>query len=373
MKGIKMKRRIFGIVITAVIMFTMCAPAMAAGTFGAVSRSADSVIRLTVSGSFGTEKTTGIVIGKGSEAKYVLACLRSVESGSITAGMNEEQNVPASVIAKNSEKNLAVLELEEEIDTAEPIKFKKSALSDGDEIYVLGYYADDDESNISEGTVLSENNFSSDGINAEIYMITPEINERNGGGMVSDKYGHAVGICYYDGNVDANKVITANEIFTVLDENSVDYKKATIIYLLIALFVLLAAAGAGGYLLFNAIMKKRANRPKIIGISGEFADKEIYVTQENINIGRDAKICQIVIIDDLKVSRCHCAIRYDTVKHSFVLTDLSSTHGTYVNGSKLEPNIPRYITPGTVFNIGTGNTSFRTAEGGEASCFDLPQ
>ena len=359
-----MKKRILSIVSAALIVFLLGAPVLAGGIPSAVSRAANSAVRLTVKTSLGTERTTGTAIGKDSHVRYVLTSLHSVEAGEILVGTNEEQNIPAKVTVRSDKLDLAVLELGEELDGVKPAKFKKNALNDGDTVYTVGYYANEDAANISEGTVQSRNNFSANGVSAEIYRVSAAVTARNSGGMLLNKYGSAVGICYYDGNTSENKVITNNEIFAMLDENGVEYKKATIIYLLAAIILILAALCAAAYVILRNVKTKRANRPRLIGQTGEFAGEEIPVTAENINIGRDAKICQIVVLGDNKVSRCHCSVRYDEMKRTFILTDLSSTHGTYVNGAKLEPNVPKYIASGTVFNVGTGNTSFRAVEGG---------
>ena len=73
-----------------------------------------------------------------------------------------------------------------------------------------------------------------------------------------------------------------------------------------------------------------------------------------------------MILSDEKVSRCHCSVRYDNIKEMFVITDLSSTHGTYINGSvKLEPNVPKYIKSGTGFHVGSEKISFVVSKGGD--------
>ena len=352
----------------AVMMIIAAVPVLAGGIPGAVSRSASSVVRLTVNNSFGTEKVTGVAIGKGRRAKYILTGLRAVEgkTDSILVGCSDDENISASVIATDSKTGLAVLELSEELDTAKPAKLKMKELKEGDAVYTIGYYAKEDSANITDGTVMALSSYSANGLSSGIYQITADVTARNNGGMMSDKRGSLAGICYYDGNTDSNKAITSVEISAMLDNHEIDYKKATIIYLIIVIVLIAAAVAAAAYAILMWLKQKKENQPRLIGVSGEMMNQSIPVTAENISIGRDAKICQIVVLNDSKVSRCHCSIRFDSFKHTFVITDLSSTHGTYVNGEKLEPNVPRYISPGTVFSLGSENTSFRTAEGGDA-------
>ena len=53
------------------------------------------------------------------------------------------------------------------------------------------------------------------------------------------------------------------------------------------------------------------------------------------------------------MSRKHCCIRYDASAEAFVLTDLRSTYGTYLNnGRKLEPDKLYNLKPGDSFYAG---------------------
>ncbi len=359
-----MKKRVLSVITAVLAAFVMCVTAFAADVPAAVSRAASSAVRLTVKTNLGTEKTTGIAIGKDKDAKYILTCLRSVENGEILVGTSDEQNVKASVIASDAKSNLAVLELSEPLVGVKPIKIKIKEIKEGAPVYAVGYYASDDETAVTEGTIMAKSDLSSGGIEVGVYQTSARISERNSGGMLCDRSGAAVGICYYDGNAGANKAITGEAISEMLTNNQIEYKKATILYTLLAAALIAAIVAAAVIFAVSSFNKKKKNRPRLVGTAGDFNGQEIPVTSETINIGRDAKICQVVILSDTKVSRCHCGVRYDEMKHSFIITDLSSTHGTYVNGEKLEPNVPKYIPSGTVFNVGTGNTAFMTVEGG---------
>lgn len=361
-----MKKRIFSIIAAALLMIIAAAPVLADNAPSAVERSAASVVRLTVNTSFGEENVSGIVIGKGSGARYILTGLRVIEgrTGDILAGFDEGENITASVAATDEKTGIAVLELNGDIDGIKPAKLRMKELETGDKVYTVGYYAKKDSANIKEGTVLSHNSYSSGALAAQIYQVTAAVTARNNGGMLTDKRGTLAGICYYDGNTEANKVVTSAEIARVLDSLGMKYKKATVLYLIIAIILIAAALAAAVCGIYAYMKKKRENQPRLTGMSGELLNQSVPVTAENISIGRDAKICQIVIMHDAKVSRCHCSIRYDAMKHSFVLTDLSSTHGTFVNGQRLEPNVPRYIGTGTVFKLGSDGTAFMVCEGG---------
>lgn len=73
-----------------------------------------------------------------------------------------------------------------------------------------------------------------------------------------------------------------------------------------------------------------------------------------IFIGRDPASCKILFGEGaVGVSRKHCCIRYDASAEAFVLTDLRSTYGTYLNnGRKLEPDKLYNLKPGDSFYAG---------------------
>lgn len=364
-----MKKRIF-ISILASVMLVMGICAYAADNVPyAVSQAAKSIVRITVKNSFGTDEVTGIVIGKGFKSRYILTSFRSLEGreGDVFVGATGEQNIKAAgVIASSPEKDIAVLELTEDIKDVKIAKLKNGDVKNEASVYALGYYSRDDSNAISEGAVNSKNNFRwAERGTFDVYQVTAQMNDKNNGGALVDKFGNVVGMNFYDGNVNLNKAITSSEIINVLDEKDVPYKKATILYLILIIALILAAIAAGVYFIVNTLRKKQENMPSIIGVSGEFAGQKITLGSESINIGRDAKSCQVVLMQAPKISRCHCSIRYDGMRGMFALTDLSSTHGTFINNmDKLEPKVPVYIADGTVFCLGDSDTSFRVSLGG---------
>ncbi len=84
-----------------------------------------------------------------------------------------------------------------------------------------------------------------------------------------------------------------------------------------------------------------------------------------IFIGRDASNCKVVFLQGAAgVSSKHCAISYDSVTGLFVLTDLRSTYGTFLNGGeRLTANKQYYLKPGDSFYIGAPANLFRVDVG----------
>jgi hypothetical protein len=69
-----------------------------------------------------------------------------------------------------------------------------------------------------------------------------------------------------------------------------------------------------------------------------------------------------LVIDDMKVSAHHAEIRSEGPSYSsYSITDLGSTHGTYVNSQRLDWNTAYPLTPGNTITI--GDTNFTYEEG----------
>lgn len=77
--------------------------------------------------------------------------------------------------------------------------------------------------------------------------------------------------------------------------------------------------------------------------------REFPLTQTEVNLGRSPDN-QLVLSDDLSVSRHHAQFKYSG--NAYVVTDLNSSDGTYVNGIQLAPHTPRALVPGDQVRIG---------------------
>jgi ABC-type multidrug transport system ATPase subunit/pSer/pThr/pTyr-binding forkhead associated (FHA) protein len=73
--------------------------------------------------------------------------------------------------------------------------------------------------------------------------------------------------------------------------------------------------------------------PHLIGLSGSMSGTRINLIAPQAIIGRDPEMCNIVL-DNSMVSRRHAAIDIDG-QNNATLSDLGSTHGTFVNGERI--------------------------------------
>lgn len=102
----------------------------------------------------------------------------------------------------------------------------------------------------------------------------------------------------------------------------------------------------------------------IKGISGQFAGQTIDMTGNQLVIGRDPRMAQLVYPqskDD--ISRKHVTIRFDEKTQKFVLED-SSSNGTFLSSNeKLESGKPYYLNPGDRFYVADSKEVFELVKG----------
>ncbi len=76
----------------------------------------------------------------------------------------------------------------------------------------------------------------------------------------------------------------------------------------------------------------------LTGVKGSFTGMNIPFHSFPASMGRDTSLCKVQFAPNTKgVSRLHCTISFNA--GVFTVTD-SSTYGTYINGSKINPNTP---------------------------------
>ena len=102
----------------------------------------------------------------------------------------------------------------------------------------------------------------------------------------------------------------------------------------------------------------RRGDPVLVCLSGVYAGCAFPVTS-GIVIGTDPTVCQVVLPAGGGVSRNHCKLSFDTGSGMFVLHDMGSTNGTYLeNGQRIPQGMPYALTPGTRFYLASRANCF---------------
>ena len=90
--------------------------------------------------------------------------------------------------------------------------------------------------------------------------------------------------------------------------------------------------------------------PQVEVIRSGVVQQSISLNQSYLTIGRapDNSLC---LSDDLSVSRYHAQIALTA--NEYVITDVGSSDGTYLNGQRLSPQVPQRLSNGDVVKMGT--------------------
>ena len=102
-------------------------------------------------------------------------------------------------------------------------------------------------------------------------------------------------------------------------------------------------------------LESRANLPQEIVVDIE-PGQAFTIGRFDISVGRRQSSFEFPK-DTKAVSRRHAAIERETAQR-YVIVDLASTAGTFVNGSRLIPNVPQEISGGSRISFGTGGADY---------------
>lgn len=97
-----------------------------------------------------------------------------------------------------------------------------------------------------------------------------------------------------------------------------------------------------------------AINPRLVAVDGPLFGQTFYLDEPFVSIGR--LVSNDICLDDRFVSRVHCVIR--TEDGQYVIEDLNSANGTYVNGERV--------------NVGTLNEGCLIEIGASRFLFELP-
>ena len=103
--------------------------------------------------------------------------------------------------------------------------------------------------------------------------------------------------------------------------------------------------------------KPTSGLPVLYGLAGEYKGAVVPFDGKPIVIGRDPSVSNLVLPQNYTaVSSRHCQINFDQGR--FILEDLHSRNGTFVDGKRLQPGKPAELKAGARFHLGDPANAF---------------
>lgn len=101
-------------------------------------------------------------------------------------------------------------------------------------------------------------------------------------------------------------------------------------------------------------------RPTVYGLTGEYSGRSIPVDDRGITMGRDSAYCQVSFSGNSQgISRRHCTVSFNRMTGTFLLTDVGSTYGTFLeSGMKVIQGQAVTLRPGERFYLADRNNMF---------------
>lgn len=192
--------------------------------------------------------------------------------------------------------------------------------------------------------------------------------ENTGDTQMTDTPNITEGSQSIDGGTEAieNDIAQNTPSSSAVTEGNEEKSKANLgMWIAIAVAVL-AVVGAGIFIILSKKKKPQPEpvqptpvspeafkRPVVRSMSAQHQGMRVSLSDRQILIGR-SKECTIVFKEGTPgVSGRHCSLAWDASSRDFVLTDLKSTYGTYLqNGQRLNAGVPYHLRAGECFYLG---------------------
>ncbi len=249
--------------------------------------------------------------------------------------------------------------------------------------------------------------FTTQGTGVQNIEIDCDIKHGNSGGPLINEDNQAIGIAYAGYNSvnlktleteEMNYAVSISEVIPMLKKNDIDFetdssssssdngtaKKTTpapapqpkeegfpimLIVIIAAVVVVLAAGAVVAVVIVKSGKKNKAaveaasqaaaqqnniRTPYVRSLSAQHRGMKVNISGKQILIGRSQSDCAIVFQEGTPgVSGRHCSVSFDMASGDFILTDLRSSFGTYLqSGSKLTAGVPYRLKAGDRFYLG---------------------
>lgn len=370
---------------------------------------------------------SGFLVADGKHVvtnRHVVACTN--EGGKVGIMAAHGELVQAAVLWQSAAKDLAILRVEKNPGGQVVAFATRSTMEERDKVIVAGYPGaalrstrDFGRVSFAEGIISKFTELDSPEGTIKHIQITAPVNPGNSGGPLFNELGQVVGINVQKSmaavlvvdptapqGIRQERVplgegvawaILSDELLVELERlhlpfnatrakpNAVaaEFGRQPILFTLIGLTMVLAMAAVG--LLANrrsrvvvkdaltrgrdaltqraATPAKVPQKPVLRGITGPYANTAVPLDTEQIAIGRDASLCQLVLpADATDVGRRHCTVRWDKASETFVLDDCWTSNGTFMdNGERIDSAKPRFLKPGERFYLASKRYQFEVA------------
>lgn len=297
------------------------------------------------------------------------------------ADITKESTVlPCKILTVDRNIDLAVIQANKPIPgvTTLPLRSAKE-LPVGEKVYALGYpgvaeyAADVNDYSIGSLTAtdgMVSRHLTSSGVQCMAH--TAAINHGNSGGPLIDGSGNVVGINTFmvqdpDTSELRGYAIYIDYAMEALEKLGLDYtlwnakaapKSLPLVPVLIGAGVLVVLAVVV-FLLFKRKPKrpqKQSGRRIVLQAAAGPLQGMQWELTDTLNLGREPSNSIVLPAQTKGVSRCHC--RLQRREDRAVLTDLGSSYGTFVNGSRLAANLPTELASSCRITLGSDEVAF---------------
>jgi len=408
-----------------IVYLAWATPASADSLTEAMRASTVPVVCVASPSNLGTG--SGFLVADGKHVvtnRHVVACID--EGGKVGIMAANDELIQAAVLWQSAAKDLAILRVEKN-PGGQVVSFAtRSAMDERDKVIVAGYPGaalrstrDFGRVSFAEGIISKFTELDSPEGTVKHIQITAPVNPGNSGGPLFNELGQVVGINVQKSmtavlvvdpaapqGIRQERVplgegvawaILSDELLVELERLHLPFKvsrtkpnsmeaefgRQPVLFALMGLTMVLTIAavcllanrrsrvvirdvvtrGRGAITQRVASPAKVPQKPVLRCITGPYANSAVPLDTEQIAIGRDASLCQLVLpADATDVGRRHCTVRWDNTHENFLLEDCWTSNGTFMdNGERIDSAKPRCLKPGERFYLANKRYQFEVA------------